>query len=307
MTSSWMLVAGALFATMGVFAKFLAPSFSGAELSMYRSLIALLVIGAFALVTRKSMATKFWKGHFWRGTMGTISLIGYFYAITNLPLATAFTLNYTSPLFLTILSTILLKEKFRPRLVAAIVLGFIGVALLLRPTFDSETQSSMFAGFVGLISGFFAACAYVNVKKLGDAGEPEWRVVFYFGLVGTIGSALFHAFTVHVFHPVFVPTTEGLNLLNLRNPALLLGLGAAATIAQLAMTRAYHSGNTLVVGAFSYSTVVFATFAGIFFFDEVLPPIAWGGIVIILLSGMLAKYEAGRADKKLASTATEDV
>ena len=284
-----MLVAGALFATMGVFAKFLAPYFTGAELSLYRSLVAFFAIGAFVLVKRRSISTLFWQGHFWRGAMGTISLIGYFYAMTKLPLATAITLNYTSPIFLTILSTILLKEKFRPRLVFAILLGFVGVALLLRPTFEGEQA---YAGFIGLASGFFAACAYVNVKKLGEAGEPEWRVVFYFAVIGSIGSAVFQALTGHDFHPVTAS-----------NAAYLLALGLAATVAQLAMTRAYHSGNTLVVGAFAYSTIIFASLAGIFFFDEILPPVARLGMIIIVVSGILAK----RADKKLIASAADVV
>ena len=97
MTSSWMLVAGALFAAMGVFAKLLAGQFTGAELSLYRSLVGLIAVGAFVIWKRQSLATPFGKGHFWRGLTGTISLIGYFYAMTKLPLATAITLNYTSP------------------------------------------------------------------------------------------------------------------------------------------------------------------------------------------------------------------
>ena len=279
MTSSWMLVAGALFAAMGTFAKFLGGYFSGAELAFYRSLIGLVLLGTFVALKPVSIATPFWKGHIWRGLTGTISLIGFFYAMTKLPLATAITLNYTSPIFLTILSTILLKEKFRPPLVFAIALGFVGVALLLRPTFEGENAH---AGFIGLASGFFAACAYVNVKKLGNAGEPEWRVVFYFAVTGAICSAIFQALTEFEFHPV-----------NAATAAYLLGVGLAATAAQLAMTRAYHSGNTLVVGAFAYSTVVFASLAGIVFFNEVLPPIAWVGMVIIIVSGVLAK-RAGR-------------
>jgi drug/metabolite transporter (DMT)-like permease len=275
MTSSWMLVAGALFALMGTFAKLLSPHFTGAELSLYRSIIALVFIGGFILIKRQSLRTPFWRGHFWRGATGTVSLIMYFYAITKLPLATAMALSYTSPLFLAILSNILLREKFRLPLVAVIVLGFIGVALLLRPTFEGANAH---AAFIGLASGFFAACAYVNVKKLGDAGEPEWRVVFYFGLAGTIGSALFQAGVVHEFHPITASNTP-----------YLLGLGLAATLAQLAMTRAYHSGKTLVVGAFAYSTVLFSAIAGVVFFNEVLPPIAWAGMAIIVVSGILAK------------------
>jgi len=286
MTSSWMLVAGALFATMGAFAKFLGSQFTGAELSMYRSLVALSAVGAVVLIRRQSLATVFWKGHFWRGATGTVSLVGYFYAMTQLPLATAITLNYTSPLWLTVLSTLLLGERFRPLLVAAIVLGFVGVAMLLQPTF---TDDNLHAGLIGLSSGFFAACAYVNVKKLGEAGEPEWRVVFYFGVIGFIGSALVQSVWKGDFHAVSMTSLWPL-----------LAMGLAATIAQLAMTRAYHSGNTLVVGAFAYSTVIFAAIFGLVFFDEKLPALAWVGMAVIVASGMIAKFAGERTAPEAA-------
>jgi drug/metabolite transporter (DMT)-like permease len=261
---------------------------------MYRSLVALLAIGMVVLVRRQSLATSYWRGHFWRGTTGTISLVGYFYAMTQLPLATAITLNYTSPLWLTVLSTLMLGERFRAPLVAAIVMGFVGVTCLLRPTFSDDNSM---AGLIGLASGFFAACAYVNVKKLGAAGEPEWRVVFYFGLVGFIGSALVQAVWRADFHPITIG-----------NFWPLLALGVAATIAQLAMTKAYHSGNTLVVGAFAYSTVIFAALLGLFFFDEKLPVLAWVGMAIIVASGMLAKFasERGANDKRQPTLPAEE-
>lgn len=287
MTSSWMLVAGALFATMGTFAKLLAGQFSGAELAMYRSLFGLVAIGAFVLWRRQSVKTVFAAGHFWRGLTGTISLIAYFYAMTVLPLATAITLNYTSPIFLTLLSTLLLREKFSLRLLGAVALGFIGIALLLRPTLSG---GQWLVGLLGLASGFFAACAYVNVKKLGDAGEPEWRVVFYFSVAGSLGGALTQGLA-GAFHPV-----------NAQNLWLLVAVGLSAVLAQLAMTRAYHSGNTLLVGTFAYSTVIFAALAGWLFFDEKLPPIAWLGMVVVVISGLLAKRAAVR-DRQEASRA----
>ena len=273
MTSSWMLVAGALFALMGAMAKLLSAQFSGAELAMYRSLFGLLAIGGFLLWRRETLRTPFWKGHFWRGATGTVSLIAYFYAMTVLPLATAITLNYTSPIWLTVLSAVLLKERFNGRLLAAIGLGFVGIVMLLRPAFASDQA---IPGLVGLASGFFAACAYINVKKLGSAGEPAWRVVFYFSLAGTFGAALVQPFA-GPFHPI-----------NAGNIWLLLAMGFVATLAQLAMTRAYHSGNTLVVGAFAYSTVIFAALIGLFFFGEKLPLLAWLGMMVIMASGLLA-------------------
>lgn len=275
MTSSWMLVAGALFALVGALAKFIGSQFSGAELAMYRSMFGLFAIGSFLLWQRESPRTAFWKGHFWRGATGTISLVAYFYAMTALPLATAITLNYTSPIWLTLLSVLLLKERLKPRLLAAITLGFVGMAMVLRPTFASNQAVP---GLIGLASGFFAACAYVNVKKLGDAGEPAWRVVFYFCVIGTLGSALVQPVD-GPFHPV-----------NVGNVWPLLGMGFLATLAQLAMTRAYHSGNTQVVGVFAYSTVIFAALIGMFIFDEQLPWLAWIGMLVIMMSGLLAKW-----------------
>lgn len=282
MTSSWMLVAGALFALMGALAKMLSGQFSSTELAMYRSLIGLLAMSAFLLWQRETLRTPFLRGHFWRGTTGTVSLVASFYAMTHLPLALALTLNYTSPIWLTLLSALLLKERFNSRVIFAIALGFVGVAMLLRPAFASDQA---LAGMVGLASGFFAACAYVNVKKLGEAGEPAWRVVFYFSLVGTFGSALAQPLA-GAFHPV-----------NIGNVWLLLGIGLSATLAQLAMTRAYHSGSTVVVGAFAYSTVIFAAILGLVFFDEQLPPLAWIGMLVIIISGLLAKWASEGADK----------
>ena len=291
MTASWMLVAGALFALMGAMAKMLGGQFSGAELAMYRSVVGLVAIGAFLLWRRATLRTRFWKSHFWRGATGTISLIAAFYAMTELPLALAITLNYTSPIWLTALSALLLKERFNPRLLLSIALGFVGVAMLLRPTFASDQAT---AGMIGLASGFFAACAYVNVKKLGEAGEPAWRVVFYFSLMGTLGSALIQPM-VGPFHAI---TTS--------NIWLLVGIGLVATLAQLAMTRAYHSGNTVVVGAFAYSTVIFAAILGMLLFNEQLPLIAWLGMLVIMASGMLAKWASERPDNKLPTLPAEE-
>ncbi len=279
-----MLIAGALFATMGVFAKLLAGQFSGAELAMYRSAFGLLAIGAFVLWRRQTLKTQFAAGHLWRGLTGTISLIAYFYAMTVLPLATAITLNYTSPIFLTMLSTFLLKEKFSPRLLAAVALGFVGIALLLRPTLSND---QWVVGLIGLASGFFAACAYVNVKKLGDAGEPEWRVVFYFSVAGSFGGALTQG-VAGEFHSVTA-----------QNLWALLAIGLSATLAQLAMTRAYHSGNTLLVGTFAYSTVIFAALGGWLVFNERLPPLSWLGMAVVVISGLLAK-RATTSDRKNA-------
>ena len=272
MRSLWMLVAGFLFGCMAVLVKLGAADFSSAELVFYRSLFGLLVIYAIVRVRRLPLATSHWKNHCWRGLSGLSALLMFFYCITQLPLATAVTLNYTSPLFLALLTTLILKERFHWPLTLAVVLGFVGVVLLLHPTLQEDQWRT---GLIGLSSGFLAGVAYLNIKQLGKLGEPDWRVVFYFTLICTVGAGAW--MLLGTFHPV---TPE--NLL------LLLGLGITATLAQLALTRAYRTGKTLVVGALAYSTVVFASLWGILLWDEILPPSAWLGMGLIVASGLLS-------------------
>lgn len=267
-----MIVAGILFSIMGVFVKLGSAHFSSAELVFYRSLFGLLVIYLIVLVRRVPIATVYWKMHLWRGLSGFFALMLFFYAISALPLATAITLNYTSPLFLALFTVVILKEKPGLLLILAIITGFIGVALLLRPTLHADQIT---AGLMGLASGFLAGIAYLNVKQLGALGESEWRVVFYFTLVSTLGGGLWMAF--HTFHAV-----------TLHSFLILAGMGTTATLAQLAMTRAYRTGKTLVVGSLAYITVIFASLWGMVLWQEILSFGSWLGIALIILSGVIS-------------------
>ena len=273
MTSSWMLVAGLLFAVMGVFIKLGAEHFDASELALYRSLFALLAVSGIVLVRGGTVRSAHMGMHLVRGIVGAVSLIGYFYAITKLPLATAQTLNYTSPLFLAIATTVVLGERFSGWLVAAIALGFAGVAMLLQPTFAAGQEGP---AMIGLFSGVFAAWAYLSVRTLGRLGEPDWRVVFWFGAVGTVLCLAWQGLT-STFHPI-----------GWDNAWILAGVGATGTAAQLAMTRAYRVGNTLVVSALWYSTIVFAAVFTYAVWGDRLTLLAWAGMIVIVASGLIA-------------------
>lgn len=266
-----MLLAGFLFASMGVFVKLGAEQFSFAELVFYRSLVGLIVIIAIARSRGLSLRTSRWQAHAGRGISGFVSLALYFYSITLLPLPTAVTLNYTSPLFLALLTVFLLRERPRAPLLAALALGFAGVILLLKPTLDGQFRGVL----LGLTSGFFAAVAYLNVTHLTrKLNEPEWRVVFYFSLTSTLGAGVW--MLLDELHPV----TRG-------NAWILLGIGVTATIAQFAMTRAYGKGNTLMIGSMSYSTVVFSSLLTLIVWGQTLDVLSWLAIAIIVAAGIL--------------------
>ncbi|HEU0219301.1 MAG TPA: DMT family transporter, partial [Gallionella sp.] len=272
MKSSWMLVAGLLFGCMGVFVKLGAAHFSHVELVLYRSLFGLLLVYGIMRQQHIRVATRHWRAHLWRGISGSVALALFFYCITVLPLATAVTLNYTAPLFLTLLTMLVFKDKFHLPLTTSIALGFCGVVLLLQPTLERE---QLLPGLLGLISGFLAGVAYLNVRQLAMIGEPDARTVFYFSLTATLGSGVWILFgTVHAITP------QGF--------AILLGLGSSATLAQLAMTRAYRTGRTLVVGSLAYSTIVFASLFGMLLWDETLSLGSWLGMAFIIASGVLS-------------------
>lgn len=278
MGALWMLVAGFLFGCMGVFVKLGAEFFTNTELVFYRSFIGLIIMYAIVRQRGGSIATPHWKSHIWRGLSGSIALLLFFYCITVLPLATAVTLNYTSPLFLTMLLMLVLRERFHAPLTIAIALGFIGIILLLHPTLE---RNQIIPGLLGLISGFFAGIAMLNVRELSRSGEPEWRIVFYFSLIATLISGIMLLFdTIHEVTPYSLP--------------LLLAMGSSATLAQLALTRAYSTGKTLVASSLSYSSVVFATLFGIVLWGETLSPESWIGMALVIASGVASLKLAPR-------------
>ena len=274
MQSLWMIAASFLFACMGVCVKLAAETYPPSEIVFYRSFISLLMMVPVVRLHGITLVTPHWRFQLWRSAAGFVSLLMYFYAIFLLPLATAATLAYTSPLFLAIYLGLFRKMRLRSGMMMALVIGFAGVALLLRPTFHAD---QWLGGVVGLGSGMLSGLAFFNIRELSERGEPEARTVFYFSLFSTVASGLW--MLVYEFHP-----------LNLRGGLLLLGVGGFATAAQLAMTRAYTRGNTLVSASLAYSTVIFASLFGMLFWQETLSRDAWLAVVLIIASGLVSTW-----------------
>lgn len=277
-----MLVAAFFFAIMGVLVKIASHKFSSAELVFYRSLVGLMFITSYVSINRLSISTQLIKMQMSRSIIGFISMVMFFYAISALPLASAITLNYTSPLAMAAILTITFHERPRKVLIFAIITGFIGVALLLKPSIH---YGELVAGGLGLLSGLLAGWVYVQVAQLGRAGEPDWRTVFYFSLVCTLGGGAW--MIIHHF-----------SVLELKDLPILAGLGTCATIAQLAMTRAYRTGNPLVVGSLAYTTVVLASLFGILLWNETLSFDRWLAIILIISSGVISVSANASAKKK---------
>ena len=142
MASLWMLCAALLFSIMGACVKLASTTYSIAELVMYRGLIGVVMLSLLVLARGGSVRTALPREHLWRGLVGVVSLWLWFYGISKLPLATAVTLNYMSPIwmaaFLFCAGWWHAKDHVEWPLLGAILLSFVGVVLVLQPAFEAR-------------------------------------------------------------------------------------------------------------------------------------------------------------------------
>ncbi len=280
-----MVLATFLFATMGVCVKLASELYAASEIVMYRGLVGMVMMAVLVRQQGLSLKTRLPGMHLWRSISGVTSLCLWFYAIAKLPLATAMTLNYMSSVWMALFllggAVLMGAQKLDWRLMASVLLGFVGVALILRPTLD---QQQLWHGLAGLLSGMIAAMAYLQVTALGRAGEPELRVVFYFSAGGCVAGAVITGIT-----------EGGLQAHTLRGAALLLAVRLLATTAQVCLTRAYAIGRPLVNACLQYLGIVFSFGYGMLLFKDPLTWLAALGMLLIIGAGIAATLLRARA------------
>jgi drug/metabolite transporter (DMT)-like permease len=296
-----MLGAALLFSLMGAGVKLASSTYGAGEIVFFRALVGLTLMAGVMRLRGVPLATPVPAMHFWRSLSGVTSLCLWFYAIGGLPLGTAVTLNYMSSVWIALFligGAVLMAgpgstNTIDGRLVASVLAGFAGVALVLRPTIE---QDQLWFGLCGLLSGLLAAMAYLQVSALGRAGEPEERVVFYFSLGGLLAGLAVAA------------VSGGLSGLLSHRPqglALLLGIGVLATAAQWMLTRAYAIGSAMVNSALQYMGIVFSFVLGVWLFDDPVTLLALAGMALIVVAGLAAtvlRHRVVKADQPASDT-----
>jgi drug/metabolite transporter (DMT)-like permease len=285
-----MLGAALLFSLMAVCVKWASTLYDAGELVFYRSLVGALFIAGLSRSRGWGLRTAVPALHFWRSVCGVIAQLLWFYAIGGLPLATAMTLNYMSSVWMALFllggAVLLGTARTDGRLVGAVLVGFAGVALVLRPTLD---QQQLWYGLAGLASGLLGAMAYLQVTALGRAGEPEARIVFYFSVGGLTLGSLWMAL-------------QGVHTHTARGVALLLAIGVLATAAQIMMTRAYRVGNTLSNASLQYLGIVFSFAFGVLLFADAVTWMALAGMALIVAAGLVATALRGQPQHNAPDT-----
>jgi drug/metabolite transporter (DMT)-like permease len=276
-TAAWLVVGSTfLFATMGVCVKLASADYPPGELVFWRSLVGAVLMLAVARWQGGSVATRVPGMHFWRCFSGVISLCLWFYAIGNLPLATAMTLNYMSSVWMALFliggAIVVGTAKVDGRLIATVLVGFTGVAMILRPTIEEQ---QLWHGLMGLLSGVIAATAYLQVTALGRIGEPEYRIVFWFSVGGVAAGGLSLLWT-------------GMHVSTWRGFGLMLAIGLLASVAQLMLTRAYSTGRTLVNASLQYLGIAWSFAYGVLLFGDKVTALAIAGMLLIAVAGLSA-------------------
>jgi len=272
-----MLVAGVFFSLMNVGVKYL-DNIPAIEIVFFRCLVT-LVISYFMI---KRLKISFFGNNkpilFLRGFFGVVALFLYFYSLQKMPFASAVTIMQLSPIFTTILAIFILKETVKLPQWLFFVISFIGVALI--KGFNPDIPIIYF--IIALAASFISALAYNMVRKLKDTDHPL-VVVFYFPLVATPIAGL--ASYLNWVNP------------NLKEFAILIGIGVATQIAQVNMTKALQLEEVAKVSIVRYLTVVYAIIIGYVFFKD---DYGWNdllGIVLVVLGVILNLLYINRTKK----------
>lgn len=274
-----MLGASFLFALTLAFAKLLSHSMGSVEVTFWRNAVGLIVL----LLTLFHTPIKNTGGRpftlIFRGVIGTVALLVFFYSVSATSLSNAIVYAKTEPIFTAILAFYLLNEKLRFSAVIAILIGFAGVAVLSGMTWD-------YLHVMGILTGFLSALAYTSVRSL-KAHYDARTVVLSFMIAGVV-IPLFLMIVAEYYtsellafalSPFVIP--EGIDWI------WIVLMGLAAAWGQILMTRAYFYAKAGLVSTVSYSVVVFATLFGIVLGDTLPAPAVLAGGALVILSGMM--------------------
>lgn len=253
------------------------------EIILFRNLFAFVPLGLYIWRTTgfEVLKTKRPFGHLVRSAVGLTGMVCGFSAVQHLPLTEATALQFTSPLFMTALSALLLSEKVGRHRWGAVLVGFVGVLIMARPL---PGQMNIPGVTLGVLSALGAAGAMVAIRQIADT-ERGPTIVFYFTLggvaIGLVGSAFGWV------------TPDPLTL------AMLVVAGLIGGVGQLFLTEALRQAPIGVIAPFDYTQLIWAALLGLVIWGELPHPLTLVGAVVVAASGVyilrreLMRFRAG--------------
>ncbi len=280
----WMLLAVTMLTTMFVIIKQMATELPVFVVAIARTFFSLCMLmpwlwrsGLVGLRTTRLPA------HFLRSFCGIAAFVCVVASLEHLILADAMVLAFTAPFWSIIISAIVLHEVVRGRRIAATVVGFCGVLMIVKPQGGIEP-----AMLLALGSALLTSAAMITMKRL-SATEPPTRIVFYFMLFGTL-----------VLLPPAIYTWETPDLVQLGWLLLAGVLGAAG---QECLARAYDAGEVSIVAPFDFMRLPISALLGYLVFSELPDEWSIAGTVVIVAAAIYLVRRGTREKKEEAARA----
>jgi drug/metabolite transporter (DMT)-like permease len=270
----WMSAAAAAFTIMTTLIREAAKGVHPFEIAFFRALVNLVLMLPFAIRTGSAgLKTNNHKAYALRGVCGLAFLMTYFTGAAIIPIAESQALTFTSPLWGTLLAILFLGERVTLARALAVVVGFAGVLIILRP---GVVQVSL--GALLVLAGALTAAASNTIVKFTTRTDHPDAIVFYQ--------------MVYVTPLICVPALYVWTWPNLEQVLLMVGVGFFATLNQRFLSRAYAAADAIAVLPFEFARLPFAAVIGFLAFRE-LPDIwAWlGGAVIFSASLYMVRQE----------------
>lgn len=265
------LGASFMFALVGAFVRAASASLPNEVVVFFRNALVLVFLMPVFAAQRSMPVMTGGKMpfHVLRALAGLVSMYCYFYSLAHMKLAEAVLLSYTSPLFIPVIAFFWLHEPLNKGVRAAILIGFAGVLLILKPGLSIFQPVALLA----LTASLFASLAMVTIRRMSDTERPE-TIVFFYTLLSTVISAVPLAWAWQR------PGKDAL--------VVLFFLGLAAMAGQLLMTKGYGLAPAAQVGPFVYCSVVFASIIGWVFWGESLDVLSITGSILVFVAGVIA-------------------
>lgn len=276
MTRGMWAAAGAflMFTIMNVFAKYLSAGHSVIEIAFYRNLVACMpFLAAVFLFGRREILQIQSKPRFIaaRAVLGTVTLMTTFSAYALMPMAETAVLLFTSSLFVPVLGVILLRESVGPYRWTAVLVGFVGVAIMVNPSGETNTLGVT----VALCAAFLQAVMSILLRHLGGHERPQ-TITFYFFVIGTLVTGLALP---------FVATAP-----SLEEVPLFFGVGLSGAAAQWLYSIALKHTPAAVVSVFNYSSLVWAMLFGWLIWHDWPMPVVFAGSFVVIGSNLLIAW-----------------
>jgi drug/metabolite transporter (DMT)-like permease len=272
----WILLSGICSVMMNVLIRIAAQSMHPFEVAFFRCFFGLVLLVPWILRSGPALLRSRNKSFYLlRAGVGLLSMATWFYGITLVPLATATAVNFTAPLFATAAAALILHEDVRLRRWSAVVLGFVGVLVIMRPGTERLDANLL----ILLISAATAAMNNITVKFLART-EPPARIVAYFMIYLT---------PLSLIPALFVWQWPAASTLG-----ALIGLGGLGTIAHISVARALAAADASACAPFEFVRLPFAALIGFVWFGEVTDLWTWIGAAIIAGSSIYVAHREAR-------------